>query len=246
MIGCWGTRAFLLADALHRLNLDHKILYKEEEVTSEFDFVLVSGCYQKIKSETLIKPRLGIFCFHESDLPFGAGSAPLPWTLILGLDQFTVSMFKASEQFDTGTIIKKLSKPIERWTDVHVLEEYRKSLITELIFSTARELLNTDVNGLKGLAQFPLGKRCYFPRRYPSDGIVSEGLAQMPLWYVWRTHIRACHNQSYPCIYKDKRLYYYSCPPTGKLTTLATKFADLKLPCVFLIGERYICLEEQL
>ena len=81
-IGCLGGRKELLQDAIHSAGFDSQLIYDQEEVRNNYDVVLASGVYNRIPKSLLEAPKFGIIGFHESDLPFGYGCAPLPWTLI--------------------------------------------------------------------------------------------------------------------------------------------------------------------
>ena len=236
MIGCLGTRSDVLLNELEKLCLESCKLDSQDDISSDLDLVLASGVHYKINKKHLYVPEYGIIGFHESDLPFGAGCAPLAWTLILGLDCMTVTMFKFMENFDEGPYIAKKNRRIDDFNNIQHLEKYRNSLISDLI----RDYVPHIIDG-KGLFYQQTGNKVYFPRRFPSDSIINEDTAKQPIGILWKRHIRACHNKNYPCIYKGKNILYAGGESENHIP-LRRHFNSLEFPCSFTVANRDITL----
>lgn len=236
MIGCLGTRSDILLNELEELNLESCGLSSQDEINSDLDLVLASGVHYKINKKLLYVPKHGIVGFHESDLPFGAGCAPLAWTLILGLDHMTVTMFRFVEQFDKGPIIAKKTRMIDDYNNIHHLEKYRNISIASLIKDCVPRMLDG-----KGLYYQQTGEKVHFPRRFPSDSTINEDAAKQSVGILWKRHIRACHNKNYPCTYKDKNVLYTGGRDENHVPP-SMPFNSLKFPCSFTVSSRDITL----
>jgi methionyl-tRNA formyltransferase len=78
----------------------------------EIDWLYVIGWSQIVHSEALAAPRRGAVGMHPTLLPVGRGRAPIPWAILLGLDETGVTMFQLDEGVDTGPIIAQERLPI--------------------------------------------------------------------------------------------------------------------------------------
>ncbi len=56
-------------------------------------------------SDTLSPGGFGCIGMHPTRLPFGRGQAPIPWTIIKGLDSTALSVFFLESGADTGSVI---------------------------------------------------------------------------------------------------------------------------------------------
>lgn len=240
MIGCYGTRSALISSALKSVKLEHVILGSESEISSELDFVIASGVYHKFNEEVLFRAPKGIFVFHESDLPLGQGCAPLAWTLILQLEHLTVTLFQAHEKFDTGPYLDKGYYRVKKYDSIQVLRTQRDILIRNMIVKNARTIVKD-----KHLLTPQRGRKIYFPKRFPHDSVINDGLASQPLWLVWRQHLRACHNTDFPALYRGHPLYYSQAIRAMPLISSKTKFIDLKFPCCFKVDDKFIMLSRE-
>ena len=232
-IGCFGTRNEFLSNVVSENIGLEPILIDDQEDMPKYDIVLTSGVYHRIPDRLLGN----VYGFHESDLPFGHGCAPLAWTLVLDLEFLTVTMFKLDKDFDTGNIVNKSFHKLYGYDNIHSLEFCRDGLIMDLII---RNLKDLDKNKLN----IQDGRKVYFPKRYPSHSVICKELTNKPLGLVWRTHIRACHNEKYPCNYRSSELYY-SVGKTENHVATRSKFVDLTFPCSFTVDGRDITLSRK-
>lgn len=69
------------------------------------DLIFVIGWSQLLSREVLAIPPGGVIGFHPTLLPEGRGRAPIPWTLIHGLQRSGATLFYLDEGVDSGDII---------------------------------------------------------------------------------------------------------------------------------------------
>lgn len=69
------------------------------------DYVLVIGWSRLVSPEVLAIPEHGCIGMHPTKLPFGRGQAPIPWTIIKGMENTALSVFFLEAAADTGSII---------------------------------------------------------------------------------------------------------------------------------------------
>nr|WP_240929626.1 formyltransferase family protein [Streptomyces coryli] len=76
------------------------------------DYLLVIGWSRLIPPEVLAVPAAGAIGMHPTRLPFGRGQAPIPWTIIKGLDSTALSVFLLRAGADTGPLIAQYELPV--------------------------------------------------------------------------------------------------------------------------------------
>lgn len=82
---------------------DEKTVQRIKEEKPDFLFTL--GWSQIFKKELINSFRGGVIGTHPSALPYGRGRAPVPWTILEGIQKTAVSFFKIDLGVDTGKII---------------------------------------------------------------------------------------------------------------------------------------------
>ena len=65
-----------------------------------------------LKPELLAIPRHGMVNVHPSLLPELRGAAPIPWTIINGLEQSGVSIIQMEAGMDSGPILRQIAEPL--------------------------------------------------------------------------------------------------------------------------------------
>ena len=68
------------------------------------DLIFILGWSQLFCSEIINTPTIGVVGSHPSRLPYGAGRAPVPWTVLEGLTDSAVTLFEVTEEVDAGPI----------------------------------------------------------------------------------------------------------------------------------------------
>jgi methionyl-tRNA formyltransferase len=125
----------------------------------EPQFVLVCGLRQLVpvpllwhlareNSEIKVSsPRSGFICFHPSDLPDGAGQAPVQWTIFERRETGTVSAFFIDDkQIDGGPLIGKRRFQITPDADAGDLDRIIGDVIFDLFKEIAPKLANRNVD----------------------------------------------------------------------------------------------------
>ncbi|GAB5534170.1 MAG: methionyl-tRNA formyltransferase [Rubricoccaceae bacterium] len=73
----------------------------------EIDWLFIIGWSQIARREVLNAPQRGVLGMHPTLLPIGRGRAAIPWTILLGLEESGVTLFKLDEGVDTGPIVSQ-------------------------------------------------------------------------------------------------------------------------------------------
>ena len=69
------------------------------------DVIFILGWSQILDLELIDLPKKYIIGSHPSDLPYGAGRAPVVWTILEELKKSAVSFFKISNEVDAGNLV---------------------------------------------------------------------------------------------------------------------------------------------
>lgn len=194
VIGLLGFRNQLLVDVLQRNDLTNfKVLSSYEEISEEYDIVFLSGVHFILPEDYLSKPTYGVYCFHESPLPEGRGSAPIHWAVSNKRPNLTVSLFEADAKIDKGYIAVQVNVPIKK-TDVYFdLERKRSEGIC-----TAFEIFLEELKQGCIVLRKQTGSSSYNKKRSVAD---SELDINKPLVELW-DHIRICDNEKFPAYFK--------------------------------------------
>ncbi len=135
----------------------------------QIDWLFIIG-WSQIANEDIIKaPNIGAIGAHPTLLPKGRGRAPIPWTILKGLNETGVTFFKLNEEIDTGSIL--LQKKIKLQKNESATTLYQKVCKTHS--EMMPEIINLIMdNKLKEVKQNHL-KSSYWPGRKPSDGLIN-------------------------------------------------------------------------
>jgi methionyl-tRNA formyltransferase len=68
-------------------------------------YVLVIGWSRLVAPDVLAIPGHGCIGMHPTKLPLGRGQAPIPWTIIKGMESTALSVFFLEAAADTGSVI---------------------------------------------------------------------------------------------------------------------------------------------
>jgi len=163
-VGLDGTRR---AEATDPTLDDHLEMLEDELI----DVLMVIGWSRLVATSVLNAVPLCIG-MHPTDLPRGRGQAPIPWTIIKGLDHSALSVFRLQEKPDAGGIIAKYPfavRPRETATSLF-------HRVAHLHFVAGLELGEKIASrAVQGEEQSePAATR--WPRRRPDDGLISGDL----------------------------------------------------------------------
>jgi len=132
------------------------------------DYIFVLGWSQILDQELLEIPSAGVIGSHPSDLPYGAGRAPVPWSILEGLSKSAVTFFQMVSDVDAGKIYLKKSFSIPGEADSKILY----NLVSENLAAGFVEIYQKIlVKELKGVEQ-NMKSRFVRARRIYEDGFL--------------------------------------------------------------------------
>lgn len=92
---------------------------------TEADVTITLGWSELFRDELLRVPLGLIVGSHPSALPYGRGRAPIPWTIIEGLNKSAVTLFEMTVGVDSGPILRQEWFDVSPWA--HASEVYDDS-----------------------------------------------------------------------------------------------------------------------
>ncbi len=173
-------------------NDNENLIENHKEITCEDDIIFCLSYPLIIPEKYLLKPRVGVFVNHSSDLPKGRGWAPLQWSVLKKLDKVTITLFKASKDMDMGDWCFKEHYPIENYDTIYDLYNKDRAL--------TRKMLKNLVSAYKSgnlIFHKQKGSPEYWPKRTPGDSLLDPSLSLIELW----DSIRICDNNDYPAFF---------------------------------------------
>jgi len=134
------------------------------------DIILVMGWSQLIKPEIIKIPKLGVIGSHPTELPKYRGRAPIPWSIIKGLNESALTFFFIEKGIDNGDILDQRKFKINSNENATTL--YQK--ITELGKSMIVDNLNLLTSGKSNRINQDNSKFVeYWEKRTPNDGEIN-------------------------------------------------------------------------
>jgi methionyl-tRNA formyltransferase len=149
------------------------------------DYLLVVGWSRLVSDEILalcesnIGEGAGGIGMHPTLLPQGRGRAPIPWTILNGLQRSGLSAFVLEEGADSGAIIAQYPIDIESGETSASL--FRR--IAGLHYRAGRELATPITSGVWSPKSQDESVASYWPKRSPRD---AEIVSSMSLGQVQR------------------------------------------------------------
>ncbi|AXH14479.1 hypothetical protein CP985_13855 [Malaciobacter mytili LMG 24559] len=132
------------------------------------DVIFILAWSQLFDSELLSLPKYFTIGSHPSKLPYGAGRAPVVWTILEELKSTAVSLFKVNDGVDSGALL------LQKEFDIPPNSNSRKlyDLISENLSDAFVEVYTKIINNeLKEVNQ-DLQKRTIRAKRQPKDGYI--------------------------------------------------------------------------
>jgi methionyl-tRNA formyltransferase len=128
--------------------------------------IYVIGWSQLVKPPILEAPSVGCVGIHPTRLPEGRGRAPIPWTIIKGLDDTASTMFFLTEGVDDGDIVGTIDVPVAPREEAGTLYAKHRAAHVELVRRHTDELIAGSA------ARKPQDEEAatYWPKRTPEDG----------------------------------------------------------------------------
>lgn len=132
------------------------------------DVIFILGWSQIFDKELINLPKKYIVGSHPSDLPFGAGRAPVVWTILEDLRKSAVSFFKINKNVDAGNLVLQKHFSILERTDSMLLYNLVSNKLSEGFIEIYNQIQN---NTLSENIQ-DISRRTLRPKRVYEDGLL--------------------------------------------------------------------------
>jgi len=133
------------------------------------DVIFILGWSQIFDKELINLPKKYIVGSHPSDLPFGAGGAPVVWTILEDLRKSAVSFFKINKNVDAGNLVLQKHFSILERTDSMLLYNLVSNKLSEGFIEIFNQIQN---NTLSENIQ-DISRRTLRPKRVYEDGLLN-------------------------------------------------------------------------
>jgi methionyl-tRNA formyltransferase len=133
--------------------------------STSIDIAFAISWRYMIPSEIYRLPAIGTFVFHDSLLPEYRGFSPTVWSIINGEDHTGVTLFKISEEVDSGDILDQEKVPIG--PDETIGEIIDR--VTQTYLSILEKNLDPLLKGSFHLREQDESKATYTCKRLPED-----------------------------------------------------------------------------
>ena len=133
------------------------------------DVIFILGWSQIFDKELINLPKKYIVGSHPSDLPFGAGGAPVVWTILEDLRKSAVSFFKINKNVDAGNLVLQKHFSILERTDSMLLY----NLVSNKLSEGFIEIYNQIQNNTLSENMQDISRRTLRPKRVYEDGLLN-------------------------------------------------------------------------
>jgi methionyl-tRNA formyltransferase len=141
------------------------------------DLLIVAGWSQLVRDPLLSSFAVGAVGMHPTALPQGRGRAPIPWTLIKGMEKTAVTLFHLVAEADAGDIVDQEPIAVSMRDDATSLYEKVADAHAAILLRAVPRLLAGEA------ARRPQGEGDFWPRRKPEDGVID-----------WSSDVEALYN----------------------------------------------------
>jgi methionyl-tRNA formyltransferase len=194
---------------------DPALVERIEKLQPKLLYVL--GWSQLIKPRLLEIPAHGAAGTHPTRLPEGRGRAPIPWTIIKGLERTACTLFLLREGVDDGPIVGQVEFDVDpRETAATLYDKHRQAHI-ELIRTHTRPLLD----GTAQTTEQDHERATFWDRRRPEDGRIDWTKSTDEIDRL----IRAV-SRPFPGAFDDERVIWRAEPAQGPEAPPGTKDHD--------------------
>lgn len=169
--------------------------FTNKKKVKKFDVVFILGYTKKLDEKFLHANTLNLLV-HESNLPYGRGSAPLQWQILKDKKKIDICLLEASNKIDSGDILIKY-KMFFRGDELNSeIREKQAHYTVKIINNFLKKFPLFIKKKQKGLATY-FRKRNKFDSRLDINKTIKK---QFNL-------LRVCDNQNYPAyfIYKSNK-----------------------------------------
>jgi len=141
----------------------------EAITAAELDWLFIIGWSQIAKAAVLKSARKGVLGIHPTLLPIGRGRAPIPWAILLGLQETGVTLFQLDEGVDSGPILAQRRLAIGPRETATTLYDRIESAHFELLASIWRPLMEDRLTARPQVHE----TATYWRARTPADGLLT-------------------------------------------------------------------------
>jgi len=132
------------------------------------DVIFILGWSQIFDEELIDLPRKYIIGSHPSDLPYGAGRAPVVWTILEDLRKTAVSFFKITKEVDAGNLVLQKHFNIPERADSTLLYD----LVAENLADGFVEVFNQIESNVLSEKKQDMSRRIVRKKRVFDDGLL--------------------------------------------------------------------------
>ena len=132
------------------------------------DVIFILGWSQIFDEELMVLPKIYIIGSHPSDLPYGAGRAPVVWTVLEDLRKTAVSFFKITKEVDAGNLVLQKHFSIPERSDSTLLY----NLVAENLADGFVEVFNQIESNVLSEKKQDMSRRTVRKKRVFDDGLL--------------------------------------------------------------------------
>ena len=130
------------------------------------DVIFILGWSQIFDEELIDLPKKYIIGSHPSDLPYGAGRAPVVWTILEDLRKSAVSFFKINKEVDAGNLVFQKHFHIPERADSTLLYNLVALNLSEGFVEIYKQIQSNTLSEQKQ----DMSRRTVRPKRIFEDG----------------------------------------------------------------------------
>lgn len=146
---------------------------RDELLARGIDWFFIIGWSQIAGKKVIDSVNDGCIGMHPTLLPIGRGRAPIPWTIIKGLSESGVTMFKLDTGVDSGPIIGQKRFPVSANANATDLYKIANKCHVDLILSYIDDIVFGNVR----YSEQNNEQATYWPGRKPDDGEILETMS---------------------------------------------------------------------
>lgn len=133
------------------------------------DYIFILGWSQIFDDEVVSLPKHGVLGSHPSLLPYGAGRAPVPWTVLENQKRSAVSIFKVTSEVDAGDVIHQEHFSIPINSNSKAVYELVSTALLRSYQIVYDKLCRGDIKAIEQ----NIGLRTVRAKRTPVDGLIN-------------------------------------------------------------------------
>ena len=131
------------------------------------DLILVMGWSQLLSLKIIQIPKLGVIGSHPTELPKYRGRAPIPWSIIKGLEESALTFFYIQEGVDDGDILDQSKFDISENDDASSIYQKMTKLGKQMLESNLPLIATGNQNQTIQDSSMYIES---WPKRIPDDG----------------------------------------------------------------------------